>query len=363
VNVTETPAASTNTLGTVLIPGSTTQVIFNDSGALAGAELVYNKTLGTLWTSLFSGGFHSNNFVVYNGNAGGGLTFYTTGITVAGYLTGNGGTLTWSGDTLTGLKLAAGSAGAGTTGITLNQNTRLYFNGSSTGNDYLTSLASTGISTPSSITATGGFIGNASTATALSTTGSAGQFWANNNTWQTPAGGGGGGLSGSGTGAVAWDPGSLAPGEYETKDVTVSGAVVGAPVATGFSVPLTTGMMLTSAVSAGNTVTATLWNFANSTQDLGAGTLTSIVVPTALTGSVAWNPANLASGNYATQDVTVTGATAGMVTVVAISEVLPAGMILTASITAADTATVLLWNFSGSDQNIAATTLTVKVVP
>jgi hypothetical protein len=36
----------------------------------------------------------------------------------------------------------------------------------------------------------GSFSGNASTATALSTTGAAGTFWANNNTWQTPAGGG-----------------------------------------------------------------------------------------------------------------------------------------------------------------------------
>jgi hypothetical protein len=59
-------------------------------------------------------------------------------------------------------------------------------------NDYLTSLAGTGISTPSSIAATGGFIGNASTATALSTTGTSGQFWSYNNTWATPAGGGGG---------------------------------------------------------------------------------------------------------------------------------------------------------------------------
>ena len=37
----------------------------------------------------------------------------------------------------------------------------------------------------------GPLTGNASTATALSTTGGAGTFWANNNTWQTPPGGGG----------------------------------------------------------------------------------------------------------------------------------------------------------------------------
>jgi hypothetical protein len=70
--------------------------------------------------------------------------------------------------------------------------TRLRFNGG-TGNDYLTSIAGTGISTPSSIAATGGFVGaltgNASTATALAPGGTSGQHLISNGgsapTWQT----------------------------------------------------------------------------------------------------------------------------------------------------------------------------------
>lgn len=54
------------------------------------------------------------------------------------------------------------------------------------GNDYLTSNGST-ISTPGSITATGGFVGNASTATALNSTGTTSQFWRGDNTWAVTA--------------------------------------------------------------------------------------------------------------------------------------------------------------------------------
>jgi hypothetical protein len=61
--------------------------------------------------------------------------------------------------------------------------------------DYIHSLASGSLATGSTFTAptfVGALTGNASTATALSTTGAAGTFWANNNTWQTPPAGGGG---------------------------------------------------------------------------------------------------------------------------------------------------------------------------
>lgn len=72
--------------------------------------------------------------------------------------------------------------------------------------------------------------------------------------------------------SVTWDPPSLATGVQTTTTVTVTGAVLGAPVCVGFSLSLQ-GMQLTGYVSAANTVTVVLQNGTGGTVDLGSGIL------------------------------------------------------------------------------------------
>jgi len=78
-------------------------------------------------------------------------------------------------------------------------------------------------------------------------------------------------------------------------------------------------------------------------------------------GSMTWDPASLAAGDYITQTVTVTGALLGQAAIPSLSVALPAGMMLTAAVTAADTVTVTLWNFSFTAQDLASSTLKVRL--
>lgn len=76
--------------------------------------------------------------------------------------------------------------------------------------------------------------------------------------------------------------------------------------------------------------------------------------------STAWNPASVADGAMVSQSVTVAGAALGDQAVAAFSLALPAGMMLTAAVTAANTVVVTLFNKSGSVQDLAAGTLYIR---
>jgi hypothetical protein len=78
-----------------------------------------------------------------------------------------------------------------------------------------------------------------------------------------------------------------------------------------------------------------------------------------LTGSATKDWASIADGAMASQTVTVTGCAIGDVAQASMSVAVPAGMQLTATVTAADTVTVTLMNHSGSAQDLASGTLTV----
>ena len=81
----------------------------------------------------------------------------------------------------------------------------------------------------------------------------------------------------------------------------------------------------------------------------------------ALIGSAVWDPANVTTGNMTSTTVTVTGAAIGDVAVPGLSVAVPAGALLTASVTAADTVTVTLYNLTGGDLDLASGALTVFV--
>lgn len=83
-----------------------------------------------------------------------------------------------------------------------------------------------------------------------------------------------------------------------------------------------------------------------------------------LSGSKTWDPPSVADGAATTTTVTVTGAVVGMPCVATLFNVAqPAGVIITAQITAANTATVTLANLSGATQDIGSGVLMVTTVP
>ncbi len=79
-------------------------------------------------------------------------------------------------------------------------------------------------------------------------------------------------------GTAVYDPPSISGGGYASTTVTVTGAVLGDIAAASFSLDLQT-VILTSYVSAADTVTVILHNHSGSPIDLGSGTLTARVQP------------------------------------------------------------------------------------
>ncbi|GAH77089.1 unnamed protein product, partial [marine sediment metagenome] len=80
-------------------------------------------------------------------------------------------------------------------------------------------------------------------------------------------------LSGSDT----WDPGSIAVGAMEAKDVTVTGAALGDSAIASFSLDLTD-LVLNAQVTAANTVTCVLVNNTAGAVDLGSGTIYAKII-------------------------------------------------------------------------------------
>lgn len=68
----------------------------------------------------------------------------------------------------------------------------------------------------------------------------------------------------------------------------------------------------------------------------------------------AWTPGLIHTGAFASLVVPVTGAVLGFAALPAWSVALPDGVFLTAQVTSGGSTKVYMWNFSGSDQTIAA---------
>lgn len=76
---------------------------------------------------------------------------------------------------------------------------------------------------------------------------------------------------------TTWDPGSIASGASESKEITVTGASLGDYVLVSFSLDVQD-MTLTADVTAANTVTAVLANNSGGAVNLGSGTLSVLVL-------------------------------------------------------------------------------------
>jgi hypothetical protein len=164
---------------------------------------------------------------------------------------------------------------------------------------------------------------------------------------------------------LAWTPGAVTNGSNVQTTVTVNGAMVTSPAWAAWSAALPAGVILTAQVTAANTVTVTLLNLSGSTQTIAAGTVTATVPPGSigifLDASSTWSPGLIAVNGVATLSVTVTGAVFGQQAWAAWLTSLPAGVIVTAAVSAANTVQVLMINLSGSPQTISAGSVNVAV--
>lgn len=80
-----------------------------------------------------------------------------------------------------------------------------------------------------------------------------------------------------------------------------------------------------------------------------------------LSGTATWNPASLANGARESIAVTVTGAALGDTVAVGFTTAVPAGMIITGQVTAANTVTVTLYNINAGAQDLASGTVRADV--
>lgn len=79
-------------------------------------------------------------------------------------------------------------------------------------------------------------------------------------------------------------------------------------------------------------------------------------------GSAAFTPGTIASGASANVTVTVTGAALGMVAAAAFSLALPAGVMISAAVTALNTVVVTMANLSGGPVTLGVGTATAEVL-
>lgn len=79
-------------------------------------------------------------------------------------------------------------------------------------------------------------------------------------------------------GSSTWDAASIADGDMEAKDITVTGAALGDYVIVSPSIDITD-LQLTGSVTAANTVTAVLSNSTGGAVNLGSMTVRARVLP------------------------------------------------------------------------------------
>lgn len=78
-------------------------------------------------------------------------------------------------------------------------------------------------------------------------------------------------------GSATWNPGSIADGNEEAKEVTVTGAALGDFAIASFSLDVSD-LVLNACVTAANTVTCVLANNTGDAVDLGSGTIRARVI-------------------------------------------------------------------------------------
>lgn len=81
----------------------------------------------------------------------------------------------------------------------------------------------------------------------------------------------------AGVGSATWNPGSIADGNEEAQEITVTNAALGDFVICSFSLDVAD-LVLRGAVTAADTVTAVLANNTGGAIDLASGTVSALVI-------------------------------------------------------------------------------------
>jgi hypothetical protein len=107
----------------------------------------------------------------------------------------------------------------------------------------------------------------------------------------------------------------------------------------------------------------TVWGHVNADYDLHQGSHSAQFDGPyrTLFGTTGWNPPPLPDGAATTTTVTVTGASIGDPCTVGLGSVVPAGVLMTANVTSANTVSVTMLNKSGSTVDVAGGTMWVHV--
>lgn len=176
-------------------------------------------------------------------------------------------------------------------------------------------------------------------------------------TCDTPSGGG----SGVGTASDTLNFGAIADLACADLTFTFTGASVGDQISAGFPSALETGLIGTMWVSATNTVKVRLCNSSGATVDPAAGTYSARLALYYLSTSGAKDFSAISDGVCATDTLTLTGASTGDQVVGGWPAALETGLIGTMLVTASDTVTIRLCNWSGATVDPASGTFYATV--
>lgn len=200
------------------------------------------------------------------------------------------------------------------------------------------------------------------TATAAGTSGVCAEWDASGNLVSAASGlacgsGGGGSTSGLYSGTVNFT--SIADGSCQNQTISATGATTGMSLA--FAVPssIDAGLSIIAFVSAADTITFRACNFSGAAVDPASATFAARNVDSLgyFTGSATINPSSLADGACATAGtITVTGASTGDNVAAGWPSTLDAGVIGIMYVSAADTVTVRICNWSGASVDVASST-------
>jgi ribosomal protein L24E len=182
--------------------------------------------------------------------------------------------------------------------------------------------------------------------------------------WELAQGSGGGG--GGGGGAGEWsgtiDFAAIPDGSCRQDTYTATGATAGTVVAQGLPAALAAGLVANSWVSATNTITVRVCNFSGAEVDPASAAFKARTVSGYLSGSGTIDFATIPDFSCREGPVTVTGAAVGDHVAAGWPAAMETGLVGAMFVSASDTVTVRLCNFSGAEVDPASATFRAAII-
>jgi hypothetical protein len=178
--------------------------------------------------------------------------------------------------------------------------------------------------------------------------------------WELVQGSGGSGGGGEWSGTL--DFGAIPDMSCGQLSYTATGATTGAVVAQSLPPGIEPGLIAESWVSAADTVTVRVCNFSGASIDPSAGTFKAKQINGYLNGQATIDFTSIPDGSCVSGTITVTGAATGDHVSAGWPPGLETGLVGVMSVTAADTVTVRLCNFSGDAVDPASATFKAAII-